>query len=160
MRKVLNYLKNFRNQIFAYRNKITLKYLITVIYRRFRKLILYGIIGCIASGLDFVVFTLLTKTSDIHFIVANCFSVIVGITTSFILNRAYNFKIKDKTWKRFLIFLSVGLLGLCLSNLILWIGVEVLQAEGLIAKLASIVLVVFFQFLLNKFITFRTKPNK
>jgi putative flippase GtrA len=82
-------------------------------------------------------------------------SVLVGITTSFVLNRAYNFKVKDKAIRRFLIFLSVGLCGLCLSNLILWICIDKLHVDELPSKLSSIVLVVFFQFLMNKFVTFR-----
>lgn len=124
------------------------------LFQKFRNLILYGIIGCFTSGLDFVVFTVLSKYVGLYYLVANCISVVVGITSSFILNRDYNFKVKDKAKLRFLIFLTVGLCGLCLSNLILWIGIDKLAGDKLLVKLASIVFVVFFQFLLNKFITF------
>lgn len=131
--------------------------IILKLYYKFRNLILYGIIGCFTSGLDFIVFTVLSKYLGIFYLVANCISVLVGISTSFALNRAYNFKVKDKTKQRFAIFLTVGLCGLCLSNLILWVGISKLHGDHLIVKLASIVFVVFFQFLLNKFITFRVK---
>lgn len=127
------------------------------IYRKFRNLILYGIIGCFTSGLDFAVFTLLSKYVGLYYLLANCISVLVGITTSFCLNRAYNFKVKDRTKQRFAIFLTVGLCGLCMSNLILWLGIDRMHGEELPVKLASIVLVVFFQFLLNKFVTFKKK---
>jgi putative flippase GtrA len=83
--------------------------------------------------------------------------VLVGITTSFLLNRSYNFRVKDKTKQRFAIFLTVGLCGLMLSNLILYIGIDMLHGEEVIVKLASIVLVVGFQFLMNKFVTFRVR---
>ena len=127
------------------------------LYQRFRNLILYGIIGSFTSALDFAVFTLLSKYIGIHYIIANCISVLVGITTSFALNRSINFKVKDKTGKRFLIFLMVGLCGLLLSNVILYVGIDMLSGDELIVKLASIVLVVGFQFILNKFITFKEK---
>ena len=127
------------------------------LYQRFRNLILYGIIGSFTSALDFTVFTLLSKYIGIHYIIANCISVLVGITTSFALNRSINFKVKDKTGKRFLIFLTVGLCGLLLSNVILYVGIDMLSGDELIVKLASIVLVVGFQFILNKFITFKEK---
>lgn len=127
------------------------------LYQRFRNLILYGIIGSFTSALDFAVFTLLSKYIGIHYIIANCISVLVGITTSFALNRSYNFRVKDKTGKRFLIFLTVGLCGLLLSNVILYVGIDMLSGDELIVKLASIVLVVGFQFILNKFITFKEK---
>lgn len=125
------------------------------LYQRFRNLILYGIIGLFTSALDFAVFTMLSKYIGIHYIVANCISVLVGISTSFALNRSFNFKVKDKTGKRFIIFLTVGLCGLILSNLILYVGVNLLDGDELIVKLASVVLVVGFQFLLNKFVTFK-----
>ena len=126
-------------------------------YNKFRNLILYGIIGTFTSFLDFCVFTVLAYYVGLFYIIANCISVLVGITTSFLLNRAYNFKVKDKTKKRFVIFLTVGLCGLMLSNLILWIGIDRMHINESITKLASIVLVVGFQFLLNKFVTFRVK---
>lgn len=127
------------------------------IYQRFRNLILYGIIGSFTSALDFAVFTMLSKYIGIHYIVANCISVLIGISTSFALNRSINFKVKDKTGKRFLIFLTVGVCGLLLSNVILYVGIDMLSGDELIVKLASIVLVVGFQFILNKFITFKEK---
>ena len=120
-----------------------------------KNLILYGIIGSFTSCLDFVVFMLLSKWVGLYYLIANAISVLVGITTSFCLNRTYNFKVKDRTKQRFAIFLSVGLCGLCMSNLILWIGIDKLHGDKLLVKLTSILLVVFFQFLLNKFVTFK-----
>ena len=124
------------------------------LYSKFRYLILYGIIGCISSGLDFILYTILVELCNLHYIAANCISVLVGITTSFTLNRKYNFKVTDKTAQRFAIFLVVGLAGMLLSNLILWISIDVLSLNAIVSKLLSIMLVVFFQFLLNKYITF------
>ncbi|MBR6981700.1 MAG: GtrA family protein [Prevotella sp.] len=129
------------------------------LYAKFRHLILYGIIGSFTASLDFLVFTLLTRSLGVNYLVANCISVLVGITTSFYLNRTYNFKVSDKTAQRFSIFLAVGLTGLLMSNLILWVGIDKMHLNESITKLASIVLVVFFQFLFNKFITFRVKDN-
>ena len=86
-------------------------------------------------------------------------SVLGGITTSFILNRNYNFKVKDHVKRRFSIFLTVGLCGLLLSNLILYLCIDIMELNKIISKLLSIVLVVFFQFLLNKYLTFRPSVN-
>lgn len=131
--------------------------MINKLYHKFRDLILYGIIGCCASGLDFVIYTILVKYICVYYIYANSISVLAGISTSFILNRKYNFKVKDHTVRRFSIFLSVGLMGLILSNIILYICISIIDLNELVSKFLSIVLVVFLQFLLNKFITFKTK---
>lgn len=127
------------------------------LYAKFRNLILYGIIGSFTSFLDFCVFTVLANHVGVYYLVANCISVLVGITTSFLLNRAYNFKVKDHTKRRFITFLTVGICGLLLSNLILYVGIDMLQLNDLVVKFASIILVVGFQFIANKFVTFRVK---
>lgn len=134
-----------------------MKNLILKIYSKFRNLILYGIIGGFTAFLDFCVYTFLSQFAGLYYLAANCISVLVGITTSFVLNRKYNFKVKDHAGQRFSIFLAVGICGMLLSNFILYVGNDIMHGNELIVKLTSIVLVVGFQFILNKFITFRVK---
>lgn len=129
--------------------------LIKQLYSKFRNLILYGIIGSCSSGLDFLLYTLFVEVFGWHYILSNCISVLAGITTSFTLNRNYNFKIKDKTKQRFAIFLTIGLCGMMVSNLILYLFIDFFNWNKIISKLLSIVLVVIFQFILNKYITFK-----
>lgn len=128
-------------------------------YCKFRHIVLYGIIGSFSSGLDFAIYTLLVQVVGLQYIFANCISVLGGISTSFVLNRNYNFQVKDNTKRRFAIFLTVGLCGLMLSNLILYVCIDVLDLNKIISKLLSIVLVVFFQFLVNKYFTFKPSKN-
>lgn len=125
------------------------------LYTKFRNVILYGIIGCFSSATDACVFYLLSDKAHVHYMVANYISVLVGIGISFMLNRTYNFKVKDHTKRRFMIFMTVGLCGFLLSNLILYTGIEILHFNTMLSKLISIVLVVGFQFILNKLITFK-----
>lgn len=132
--------------------------LVLKIYSKFRNLILYGIIGAFSSGLDFLLYSLFVEIFGWHYILSNCISVLAGISTSFILNRSYNFKVKDKARTRFAIFLTVGLCGMLVSNLILYLCIDVMDLNMIISKILSIVLVVAFQFVLNKYITFR--PNR
>ena len=133
--------------------------LIRKIYTQSRNLILYGIIGCCSSGLDFLIYTLLVSVFGWYYIVSNSLSVIAGITTSFTLNRNYNFKVRDKTKQRFSIFLTVGLCGMMVSNLILWYCIDKMEMNKIVSKLLSIGIVVLFQFLINKYITFKPTQN-
>ena len=128
------------------------------IYKKFRNLILYGIIGCCSSTLDFLLYSLFVSVFGWHYILSNCISVLAGITTSFTLNRNYNFKVKDKTRQRFAVFLSIGLCGMMVSNMLLYLCIDILHWNKIVSKLLSIIFVVIFQFILNKYITF--KPTK
>lgn len=130
---------------------------ITKYYHRFRELILYGIIGGFCAALDFGVYTVLGLI--IHFLIANIISIHCGIICSFLLNRNFNFKVKDKTKRRFLSFYLVGLSGLSISELLLWIFSTRMGLNNMAVKLATVVIVALFQFLLNKYITFKTSKN-
>ena len=134
--------------------------IVKTLYKKFHHLVLYGIIGSFSSGLDFLIYTLLVQLVGLQYLVANCISVVAGISTSFYLNRNYNFKVKDHTKRRFSIFLTVGLCGLVMSNLILYLCIDNLGMDKLISKLLSIALVVFFQFLVNKYLTFKPTNNE
>jgi len=130
------------------------------IYRRFRHLFLYGVIGAFSAGLDFALFNFLVRIAGVQYILANSTSVVAGIVTSFILNRNYNFRVKDNTHRRFALFLTIGLCGMLLSNLILYLCVDIIKIDSIAAKVLSIVVVALLQFLANKFITFKPEKNE
>jgi len=131
---------------------------LAIIYQRFRNLILYGIIGGFCSALDFVIYTLLCHFDVLPYLWANVISVHIGIFTSFVLNRQLNFKIKDKTPQRFISFYLVGLTGLGISSLMLYLMVDYAHWNEIVCKLITIVIVALVQYFLNKYITF--KPSK
>lgn len=127
------------------------------LYHKFREFILYGIIGGFCAALDFGVYTVLGLI--IPFLIANVISVHCGIICSFLLNRNFNFKVKDKTKRRFLSFYLVGLSGLGISELLLWVFSTRMGLNHIAVKLATVIIVALYQFLLNKYITFKTAKN-
>lgn len=127
---------------------------------RYREFILYGIIGASCATFDFLVYTLiLYLCPSLNVLIINTVSVICGITASFILNRQYNFKVKDRVRTRFLIFFSIGIIGLLISSLLIYIFVDFMNWNKSYAKLLTIFIVSIIQFLLNKKITFKTIKN-
>ena len=121
----------------------------------FRNLILYGIIGSFCAALDFGVYTALCYFDIMPYLWANIISIHIGIFTSFVLNRSLNFRVKDRTLRRFFSFYAVGLTGLGISELMLYLMVSLGRMNELFCKLVSIVVVALIQFILNKYITFK-----
>ncbi len=121
-----------------------------------RNLILYGIIGGISSGLDWLLFTLMYKFAGMNEFLANVISTHAGIFLSFFLNSRYNFKKTDDFWGRFIPFYLTGLFGLLLSTGILALGGK-LGINAVITKLAAIVIVALVQFFINRAVAFREK---
>ncbi|PXV68863.1 putative flippase GtrA [Dysgonomonas alginatilytica] len=127
------------------------------LFLKCRSLIIYGIIGVISAGLDFIIYLFLTNYISFNYLIANVISVHCGIICSFILNRQFNFKIKDKTAVRFIKFYGIGLLGLTLSFCFLYLLVDIVNLNKVTSKLLTIIIVALVQFILNKTITFKTK---
>ena len=123
--------------------------------RKYKQLIKYGIFGVICSGLDFVIYTLLTQNTDLSYLYANIISVHCGIFISFLLNRQFTFKIKNKPFLRFFSFYLVGLTGLLISSWLLILFIEYMHLNAIVSKLITIFIVALIQFLLNKYISFK-----
>lgn len=127
--------------------------MIKQIFYKYRNLILYGLIGGTCAFLDFIVYSGLC--SLIPFLIANILSTHCGIFCSFFFNRKYNFKVEDRALTRFFSFYCIGLLGLAISEGLLYLLVRTMGMDEIAAKLITIFLVALFQFIMNKCITFR-----
>lgn len=130
-----------------------MEFLISKLFKR--KFFRYCLIGCSGAGLDFIVYTILTLFFNINYLLANALSVTFGITNNFFLNTFFNFKKKDKLHIRFLSFYAVGILGLLISEGILYILIDKLHYDSTLSKIISIFVITIIQYLLNKYITFK-----
>jgi len=150
------------SKVFSSRNDYTINKMATLIelYRSNSKIIKYGLIGAASSSLDFVIYTALV-VAGLNMFWANVIGVNCGIVTSFILNRRYNFKVKDHAAHRFMSFYMVGMAGLALSTGLLYILVESMALNEFFSKLVTIVAVALLQFVFNSRVTFKqTKIQK
>ncbi len=147
-------------------------------YKRNRNLLLYGLIGVSGVLLDSVIYLSLIA-AGMHYQLANLLGVNVGILNNFFWNTRFNYCLKDKLFVRFLRFFSVGLFGLGLSALLLFVlrdicGMPVVVAASvtyfskdtadLIGEAAIkgmvLVVVVMVQFVLNHFYSFKKETGK
>lgn len=133
--------------------------MIKKLYNKFRNFILYGIIGCSSALLDFTLFTVLTELCGVFYLVANCISVTCGLTNSFFLNRKYNFKVTDKTFKRAVLFFAVGYCGLAINSTLLYVFISFFHFASPIAKLCAMAIEVLLQFVVNSLVTFKKTTN-
>ena len=133
-----------------------MKNTIKSLYVKHRILILYGIIGGLSVFVDFAVFGLLSCFFPKYYLLANVISVNCGIINSFLLNRYFNFKVKNKFVLRFIVFYLVGLVGLLISSGLLFLMVNLGEMSLFISKIATIFVVTVFQFTLNKNVTFKS----
>lgn len=128
--------------------------LVKTLFKKYRHFIIYCLIGFVNTGVDLGIYTLLCWMG-MHHLVSNIFSYHGGIICSFLLNGTVNFKVKDKWLKRFISFYIICLIGFGLSELCIYLSVDLCGLHKLIGKLISIVVVLLFQFFLIKKISFK-----
>jgi|SaaInlStandDraft_4_1057021.scaffolds.fasta_scaffold127760_2 putative flippase GtrA len=118
-------------------------------YIDFIKYIFFGGFGVLS---DLILYSFLIMQS-INYQEANAWGYFLGTMISFILNRKYTFKIKDKVMRRFIKFWLVAMTGYLTSVLLLFLLVPMF--DSIISKLVTLTAVVFIQFTLNKKFTFK-----
>lgn len=112
------------------------------------------LIGLSGVAIDVIAYAILTELFDVNVFLANVISVSLGITNNFFLNRQFNFKKKDSVVKRFVFFYSIGLLGLLLSEVLLFAFIERLGLDSAISKILTLPFVLIFQYSFNKRFSF------
>lgn len=127
-----------------------------------RKLILYVVIGGTGVALDLMIYSVLANIvfvsdGDTGPLIANTISSSTATVYTFCLNVLFNFKVRDKLFMRFVSFFLVGLVGLAVSNTIIWIFVSNLNWGKNIVKFMTLFVVLVVQYNLNKHISFRSK---
>lgn len=115
-----------------------------------KEVILYIFIGFSGLFLDLILFWVMADKLGWEYQISNWLSTSVGITNNFLLNAYFNFKKKDRLLARFSKFYLIGCLGIGLTALMLFLGVELLHAPPIIVKCVSVVFVFVVQYTFNK----------
>jgi putative flippase GtrA len=121
---------------------------------RNRRFILYCSLGIIAVAVEITTYWVLVNYSDLHYQLANVLATLCGILTSFCLNAAYTFGARDRLWLRALSFVAVGMFGLGLTAITLYLLVNKMHFDKTWAKAVS-GYVVLAQYNLNRLVSFR-----
>ena len=115
------------------------------------QIIKFGIVGVVATFVDVGVLVVLKELLHIDVLVSSAISFCVSVAVNYILSMTFVFKSKNQNKLReivIFVLLSVG--GLCLNQLILWVGVTFTPVYYLIVKLFALVIVPVYNFITRK----------
>ena len=115
------------------------------------QIIKFAIVGVVATFVDVGVLVVLKELLHIDVLVSSAISFCVSVAVNYILSMTFVFKSKNQNKLReivIFVLLSVG--GLCLNQLILWIGVTFTPVYYLIVKLFALVIVPVYNFITRK----------
>lgn len=120
------------------------------------QLIRYTFVGGFAFIVDFGTLFLLTEYLNLHYLVSAAIAFILGLVTNYFLSIGWVFTRHTVSDKRieFIVFALIGLVGLGLNELFLWLFTDLAGMYYLISKILTAVLVYLWNFFVRKLILF------
>lgn len=116
----------------------------------------YGFVAIVSLAVDFGVLVILKEYAHFHYLIAASLSFILGLLTNYWLSKLWVFHSSklDNKHKEFVIFFVIGLVGLLLTDILMWIFTDVMELYYMLSKAYATILVYFWNFGARKQILF------
>ena len=123
------------------------------------QLIKFGVVGVIATVIDFAVLMLLKEMMHLDVLMASAVAFSVSVIANYILSMLFVFKgSKNGKLKEFIIFVALSVGGLLINQFIMWIGTELLTAYYIWVKFFACVFVPIYNFVTRKIFLEKKAP--
>lgn len=117
----------------------------------------YGFVSLAALAVDFGGLILLKEVLGLNYIAAATISFVAGLITNYLLSKSWVFSSSrlDSPVVEFLLFTGVGIVGLVLNDVILWLMTSHFGLYYIASKLVATAVVFFWNFGARKILIFR-----
>ncbi|MFA7685578.1 MAG: glycosyltransferase [Candidatus Gracilibacteria bacterium] len=126
-----------------------------------KQFIKYCIVGGLNTFIDIGALYLFVEYLKIAVIPSSVLSFIIAVANSFLMNKLWTFKDKSTNYrKQFIKFLIVSIIGLGLNTAFMFTFVSLLSMWYILSKIITSLIVLTWNFLVNRFWTFRLFQQK
>jgi putative flippase GtrA len=122
----------------------------------FLQLVRYTFVGGFAFIVDFGTLFVLTEYLKIHYLISAGIAFIIGLIINYLLSVNWVFS-KRSFGNRFyevLLFTLIGLVGLGLNELLIWLFTDIVLLYYLLSKIITAFIVYFWNFFARKYLLF------
>lgn len=121
----------------------------------------YCVVGATGTLLDLGVLALLVEFAHFDILYAATIAFLVAVTNNFLLNKFWTFNSPSKNYRKLYVkFLLVSTVGLLITLACMYLFTQILLIWYVTAKIITSGIVMVWNFLGNKFWTFRIHPHK
>ena len=112
----------------------------------------FGIVGCVATVIDFVFLYLFKEFCHLPVVLANTLAFIISVLYNYWASLTFVFDVNREKSKRrnFIIFMVCSVIGLGINDLLVWIITDICHLYYMISKLIATVVVMVFNFVTRK----------
>ena len=117
----------------------------------------YLFVGGIATVVDWAVLLALTELAGIHQMISAAFGFVAGLATNYLLSKLLVFRANEANASGMLEFLGyalIGLMGLGITELLLWIGAS-FSLHYMVFKAIATVVVLAWNYLARRFLLYK-----
>ncbi len=118
----------------------------------FIQMVKFGGVGVLCFIIDFVTLHLLTDYVHLHYLWSAAIAFFVSVVVNYILSVRFVFDVNPENDKKrvFIVFVLSSIVGLGLTELLMWIGVDVLLLNYLLVKIGATAIVMVYNFITRK----------
>lgn len=112
-------------------------------------------VGVVSTIVDWCSFILLSSVFGINYIIALIISILLGGIVNYILNKIYSFYSETKKYmQQYSMHLSVTVFGVALSSGMLFILVDIVSLDKVLARIIVTFIMFLINYLLHSFLTY------
>lgn len=118
----------------------------------FNQILKFGVVGGIAFVIDYITLIVCKEIFNINVLLSAAIAFTVSVIFNYILSIKWVFDVnKEKdSRKNFIIFIIFSIIGLGLTELIMWFGTDIIKINYLIVKIIATGIVMIFNFITRK----------
>lgn len=121
------------------------------------QLLRYGFVGGVAFVADYGSLFVLTHYAGVHYLWSAGIAFCIGLTVNYLLSISwvFNQNRSAKPWVEFVVFALIGVVGLGLNELIMYVATDLISLHYMLSKLISTAIVFCWNFFARKLIIFK-----
>lgn len=127
--------------------------------KKYRQIIMYGIFGGLTTLVNIVSYFVLTKICGIEYMISNVIAWLLSVIFAYITNKIFVFESKTldvkAVFREVCSFFGARIFSLVIDIVLMYISIEIIGINDIIAKIASNIVVILVNYFLSKYWIFK-----